>query len=109
MYHATFKTAKTQHTKLCVSFSRSYVSDPVQSPNTMEALTFGFSSAMVTLLALLYAATQRIRVRARTRALLNFFCKRARPCVRARTPLQAFIGWKWSQGRKRGLAMGVKV
>ena len=50
----------------------------------METLTFGFSSAMVTLLALLYAATQRIRVRARTRSRLNYSnrtCAATRRCA----------------------------
>lgn len=54
---------------------------------------------MVTLLALHYAATQRIRVRARTRARLNYSERRARSCVSARSPHAAFTG----QGLSRGI------
>lgn len=52
----------------------------------LKILTFGFSSAMVTLLALLYASTQRIRVRARTRSRIkysNHACAVTRLCTSA--------------------------
>lgn len=59
--------------------------------STVETLTFGFSSAMVTLLALLYTATQRTRVRARTRARLDYYnrtCAATRPCASTSTSVE---------------------
>jgi len=57
-------------------------------------LTFGFSSAMVTLLALLYADTQRIRVRARTRSRLKYSNQ---ACAVTRQCASTVLGSEWLQ------------
>lgn len=74
--------------------------------NYAKRLTFGFSSAMVTLLALLYAATQRIRVRARTRPPYKFRTQRARSRCSARPSLSSVNGCPQSHGLKRSHCMG---
>lgn len=53
---------------------------------------------MATLLALHYAATQRIRERARIRPRINNPGKRARPRVSARPRSRALNGYRWSRG-----------